>query len=86
MPERETGREGLSRLPELARTAADAQGPLDQRALGPLRLAELRRHSRVDLLEDARHAREHGRPHRRQRLGDGVGIWAERDRETYPSS
>src|SRR5439155_5347307 len=42
-----TAREALSRLSELARTSADAQGPLDQRALGPLRLAELRRHSRV---------------------------------------
>ena len=68
-------------LPQRAHATTDAQRPVDQPPFDPGRLAELGGDGGVDLLVHPRDAREDRRPHPLERLGDGVGIRAVRQRE-----
>src|SRR5439155_8621620 len=78
--EREPTRQRLRILAQPARLTTHAERPVDEPALDARRLGELGRDPRVDLLVDARHAREHRRSYRRQRFRDGVRVGAEGER------
>ena len=81
MLEREPSRNRPALAPEGADAVADRERPVDQLSLRAGGGVELGRDPGVDLLEQPRRAGEDGRPHCGHRLGDGVGVGAERDRE-----
>src|SRR5216684_3301078 len=55
---REQGRHRRPRLPQSAHLVADPQGPLAEPSLRSVRLLQPLQYGAVDLLVDARHARE----------------------------
>ena len=80
MLHREAERQRPALLAQGALAAPDAERPVDEAPLDAGRLGEGRRDRRVDLLVDARHARQDRRPHLGHRAGDVEGIGQERDR------
>ena len=76
----EATRDRPALLAQHAHPSSDIERPVDEPPPDARGLVEPREDGRVDLLVDARHAREDRRPDLQQRIGDGVRIGAEGDR------
>ena len=79
MLERETARHRLAALTQAPDLTSDRERPVDQSPPRARRLVERADDRRVDLLVDTRHAREHGRSHRGERIRDRVRVGLEGD-------
>ena len=78
--DREPTRDRAALLAQHAHSPPYVERPVDEPPSDAGGLVERGEDGRVDLLVDARHAREHRWPHLEQRVGDGVRVGAEGDR------